>query len=485
MRKEDLEQARLNALFNHLEQLLPDGAQRRAFRRFSLTPPPSCLRLNPLMPQAEYLLNALLKRGERTPWCEHAFGLPNSQFPPGNTLEYALGAFYIQAKAATLAVTALAPRPGERILDMAASPGGKATQIAACMQNTGLLLVNEPQSKRLPGLVGNLERCGVANAIVTRAAGTLMARYFHNFFDRILLDAPCSGDGIIRKDRGMLRYWSVADAQRQAQLQIGLLRAAFHMLRPGGTLVYSTCSLSLQENEDVLLGLEKKFPGQTEVLKVEGVELAPLPMEIARRYPPTFAGCSRVWPHLHDTEGAFVARIRKLGETTWPKCAAANSSWTPTREPDPEAVQAQQHLQSQWLFGVPRPPGQILTMDRRHLCLQPHATPGFKRHLPFYIRSGMRVARRHKDHYFLTQQAITMWGSEMKGPSLELTWSQVQALFRGESLTLEPGSPFKGEVLCRHGGWTLCLGLVQKVGPTLQAMLPRQLLRLNLGKLAI
>ena len=97
----------------------------------------------------------------------------------------------------------------------------------------------------------------------------------------------------------------------------------------------------------------------------------------------------------------------------------------------------------------------------------------------------MRVARRHKDHYFLTQQAITMWGSEMKGPSLELTWSQVQALFRGESLTLEPGSPFKGEVLCRHGGWTLCLGLVQKVGPTLQAMLPRQLLRLNLGKLAI
>ena len=313
MRKEDLEQARLNALFNHLEQLLPDGAQRRAFRRFSLTPPPSCLRLNPLMPQAEYLLNALLKRGERTPWCEHAFGLPNSQFPPGNTLEYALGAFYIQAKAATLAVTALAPRPGERILDMAASPGGKATQIAACMQNTGLLLVNEPQSKRLPGLVGNLERCGVANAIVTRAAGTLMARYFHNFFDRILLDAPCSGDGIIRKDRGMLRYWSVADAQRQAQLQIGLLRAAFHMLRPGGTLVYSTCSLSLQENEDVLLGLEKKFPGQTEVLKVEGVELAPLPMEIARRYPPTFAGCSRVWPHLHDTEGAFVARIPETG----------------------------------------------------------------------------------------------------------------------------------------------------------------------------
>ena len=483
MRKEDWEKTRLQALFHHLEQLLPDSAQRRAFRRSSLTPLPSSLRLNPLMPQTRYLLPAFLERGEQAPWCEHTFGWTNSIVAPGHTLEYAMGAIYVQARAATLAVAALAPHPGERILDLAASPGGKATQIAAGMENSGLLVANEPQSKRLPGLVGNLERCGVANTIVTQTPGTLMARYFHNFFDRILLDAPCSGDGIVRKDRGMLRYWSVADAQRQAQQQTGLLRAAFHMLRPGGTLVYSTCSLSLQENEDVILGLVKKYPEQTEVLRVEGIDLVPLPLEIARRYPPTFAGCARVWPHLHDTEGAFVARIRKLGETAWPKCAADNSSWTPTREPDPEADQAQQHLQSHWLFELPCPPGQILVMDRRHLCLQPRATPAFKRHFPFYVRGGMRVARRHKDHYYLTQQAVTMWGGKMQGPSLELTWPQVRTLFQGESLELEKCPPFRGEVLCRHGCWTLCRGLVRKDGRTLQAMLPRQLFRQNLGKM--
>ena len=483
MRKEDWEQTRLQDLLYHLEQLLPDSSQRQAFRHISQTPPPSSLRLNPLMPPAVNLLPGLLESGQQTPWCEHAFDLPASLVSPGHTLEYALGAFYIQAKAATLAVTALDPRPGERVLDLAASPGGKATQIAAGLENSGLLVANEPQGKRIPGLVGNLERCGVANAIVTQAPGTLLARYFHNFFDRVLLDAPCSGDGILRKDRGMLRYWSVADSRRQAQQQTGLLRAAFHMLRPGGTLVYSTCSLSLQENEDVLLGLIKKYPGQAEVLKVEGLDLVPLPAEIARRYPATFAGCARVWPHLHDTEGAFVARIRKLGETAWTRCAADNSSWIPGAESDPEADRARHHLRTHWIFELPCPPGLFLAMDGRHLCLQPRATAAFKRHFPFYVRGGMRIARRHKDYYYLTQQAVTMWGGEMQGPSLELTWPQVQTLFRGEPVELEQGSPFKGEVLCRHGCWTLCRGLVQNGGPALQAMLPRHLLHPHLARL--
>lgn len=484
MRKEDREQTRLQDLLHHLEQLLPDSAQRQAFRRCSLTPPPSSLRLNPLMPPAANLLPGLLEGGRQAPWCKHAFDLPGPLVSPGHTLEYALGAFYIQAKAATLAVTALDPRPGERILDLAASPGGKATQIAAGMENSGLLIANEPQGKRIPGLVGNLERCGVANAIVTKAPGTLLARYFHNFFDRILLDAPCSGDGIVRKDLGMLRYWSVADSRRQAQQQTGLLRAAFHMLRPGGTMVYSTCSLSLQENEDVLLGLIKKFPDITEVLKVEGIDLVPLPSEFAMRYPATLAGCARVWPHLHDTEGAFVARIRKLGETAWTRCDADNGSWIPASESDPEADRARRHLRAHWIFEPPCPPGQHLAMDGRHLCLQPRETAAFKRHFPFYVRGGMRIARSHKDHYYLSQQAVTMWGGEMQGPSLELTWPQVQTLFRGESLELEQGSPFKGEVLCRHGCWTLCRGLVQIGGPTLlKAMLPRQLLRPQLAKL--
>ena len=197
----------------------------------------------------------LHQRGQSVPWCSEGFALPESDTSLGQTIEHAMGAYYVQAKAPMLAVEVLAPQPGERVLDLCAAPGGKATQIAARMQNSGLLLANEPQRKRMPALVGNLERCGVANHVLTQAIGTMLTRYFPNFFDRILVDAPCSGDGIVRKDQNMLTYWSPQDAQHLAQQQKGLLRAAYQMLRPGGTLVYSTCSLSLEENEEVLLGL--------------------------------------------------------------------------------------------------------------------------------------------------------------------------------------------------------------------------------------
>ena len=274
--------AKLRALLGHIGHLLPDEQERQAFYRSAHTPPPASLRLNTLQSQSQVLLPHLRQSGEGVPWCEEAFVLPASKKGLGQMLEHAMGAYYIQAKAPMLAVSVLAPQPGERVLDLCAAPGGKTTQIAAQMQNSGLLLANEIQSKRMPALVGNLERCGVANYILSQAPGAMLARYFHNFFDRILVDAPCSGDGIVRKDQNMLKYWSPQDAQRLAQQQIGLLRAAYHMLRPGGTLVYSTCSLSLEENEEVLLGLLRRYGQEVEIRPIDSVESLPLPAPLCR-----------------------------------------------------------------------------------------------------------------------------------------------------------------------------------------------------------
>ena len=471
---------RLEALLAHLEQLLTDPTQRPRFRQSMLAPMPACLRLNPLMHQVPDLHRALTARGAQVPWCPHAFAMPNSEKHLGLSLEYTLGAFYIQAKATTLAAIALKPQPGEVVLDMAAAPGGKATQIAAAMHNTGLLVANEPQRKRLPALVGNLERCGVSNAIVTQASGTLLARYFHNYFDRVLLDAPCSGDGVLRKDQALLRYWSPEDACRQAQQQTGLLRAAFHVLKPGGTLVYSTCSLSLEENEEVLRALLGRYPDQVDILPVEEIEPAPLPAALASRYPPQFAHCRRVWPHLHDTEGAFAAKIRKRGETTWSKIASDAGSWQ--EPPVTEPTHERQYLENHWQFTLPLAEDQILARTGRHLYLQSHKTPAFQTHLPFYVRSGMRVARNHKTHYYLSQQAATMWGHTMQKPHLEVTWSQVQELFQGQPLHLAEPLPFKGELLCRFGSWTICRGQVQADGREVAGMLPRELQRQELHK---
>ncbi|MBT4496075.1 MAG: NOL1/NOP2/sun family putative RNA methylase [Gemmatimonadetes bacterium] len=484
-RKEQIPKAeKLEALLAHLGNLLPDDAQRCAFRACSTTPPPASLRLNKLIPQSRSLLPALAKMGEPAPWCPESFALQEPESRLAHCIEYALGTFYIQAKAPTLAVEVLDPQPGERVLDMCAAPGGKATQIAAHMKNSGLLVVNEPHRKRLPALIGHLERCGVTNAVVGKGQGTMLARYFHNYFDRILLDAPCSGDGIVRKDQSMLRYWSVKDATHQAEFQIGLIRAAFHMLRPGGILVYSTCSLSLEENEEVLLGLLHKREDQVDIQPIEIFESLPLPEDIATRFPPSFTGCARIWPHLHDTEGAFVARIGKREETEWRFKEGDAETWTEEEETTPETIAVVAALEKQWRFDLPCPPDHLLATDHRHLWLRHRVTAAFKEHFPFYIRGGMRVGRRHRAHYYLSQQAVSMWGALMETPRLELTWEQLQQFFQGEPVELPEPTPLRGEVLCDFDSRTICRGILESQGRILRGMVPREHYRADLERLS-
>ena len=155
--------AKLQLLLEHIGRLLPNENERRAFCDCSQTPPPASLRINPLQAQSHRLLPHLHRLGRAVPWCGDAFVFPESEKGLGQMLEHAMGAYYIQAVAPMLAVEVLAPRPGERVLDLCAAPGGKTTQIAARMHNSGLLIANEIQHKRIPALVGNLERCGVVN----------------------------------------------------------------------------------------------------------------------------------------------------------------------------------------------------------------------------------------------------------------------------------------------------------------------------------
>ncbi len=485
---------RRQALLEHLSRLLPDPGQGAAFDEAMSAEPTPALRLNPLMSQTRLLKPALSDFAEAVPWCEHAFVLPPGRCRLGRCLEHALGALYIQAKATTLAVEALDPQPGERVLDMAAAPGGKASHIAAAMANRGLLVANEPHRRRLPPLVGNLERLGVHNAVFTQSTGTLLARHFHNFFDRVLLDAPCSGDGILCKDEALLRYWSPDDAARKGQIQIGLLRAAFHMLRPGGVLVYSTCSLSTEENEDVVAALFHRYPGQVDLLPlaVEGLEPAPLPPTVAAAYPAEFAHMARIWPHLHRTEGAFVARLRKTGDrTTWRLCegdlgrlieeesdfrAEAPTDGTPGPDAAAEVARIEviRALENRWNFRLPPSDSNEVAVEGRRVNIRPRSSSAIKSHLPGFLRAGMRLANRHKEYAYLSQQSVTLWGHAMDGPCVELTWPQVQQAFRDGQVQLPlPLSLPRGDVICRFGPWTVCRGLLD--GAVLKASLPKAL----------
>ena len=470
---------KLQALLQYIGRLLPNDQERTAFYQCSRTPPPVSLRLNPLQAQAQHVRPHLCQRGQSVPWCREGFAWPESDASLGQTLEYAMGAYYVQAKAPMLAVEVLAPQPGERVLDLCAAPGGKATQIAAHMQNSGLLLANELQRKRMPALVGNLERCGVANCVLTQAPGAMLARYFPNFFDRVLVDAPCSGDGIVRKDQNMLAYWSPQDAQHLAQQQKGLLRAAYQMLRPGGTLVYSTCSLSLEENEEVLLGLLRRYKEDVAIRPIAAFAGPPLPDALAAQFPAEFARCVRIWPHHHDTEGAFVACLSKRTPTPSPAAARAWDASTT----DPAAAESRCAIEERWSGTLPCPSDQIFTLSNRHLCRQPALGPAIQEHLPYFVRGGMKVARPHKGYHYLSQQTTALWGHLMQGPSVELNWPQLRDLFAGHPLYCDPPTSLKGEIFCRFGPWTVCRAIAKEEGRLIEGMLPRALFRPQLTSL--
>lgn len=464
---------RLEALLEHQQRLLPHASQVQRFREAMIAEQRVDVRLNRLLPVARLLADDLRSLCEPVPWCDDALRLPpRLAATVSHSLEFRLGALYMQAKATTLAVRALDPQPGELVLDLAAAPGGKATQIATAMGNTGVLVANEPRNKRVAALVGNLERCGAYNTLVTSVLGNQLARSFHNVFDRVLLDAPCSGDGILCKGRHMLGFWSPEDAVKKSSLQIGLLRAAFHMLRPGGRLVYSTCSLSTEENEDVLMGLHKRYGGLVEFHPVPHLTHGGLSRDMAALYPASFAGCVRVWPHLHATEGAFVAVIGKQDQTQWgtiDEDAGALLRHTPEPPRDPDGWS--QLLAARWDFAPDVPDGHELVGQGRHLRLRPAGAARLA-HRSWYVRSGMRVAGLHKGHFFLSQQAVSLWGTQVRRRRLNIDWPQLQALFRGEASPV--ASPrLTGEVVCFHEGLPICRGVVARDGTRLEAYLPR------------
>ena len=277
------------------------------------------------------------------------------------------------------------------------------------------------------------------------------------------------------KDQNMLAYWSPQDAQHLAQQQKGLLRAAYQMLRPGGTLVYSTCSLSLEENEEVLLGLLRRYKEDVAILPIAEFEGPPLPDALAAQFPAEFARCVRVWPHHHDTEGAFVARLSKRAPT--PSLGDA-PAWA-TSTTDPAAAESRHAIEGRWSGTLPCPSDQIFTLSNRHLCRQPALGPAHPR------ASALLRPRRHEGGpppqrvpLPKSQQTVALWGHLMQGPSIELNWSQLQDLVRRvvRSTATHPRAS-RAKFSAAFGPWTVCRAIAKEEGRLIEGMLPRALFR--------
>ncbi|MDT3426902.1 NOL1/NOP2/sun family putative RNA methylase [Paenibacillus forsythiae] len=222
------------------------------------------------------------------PWCSEGYYYEDPA-RPGRHPYHEAGLYYIQEPSAMSAAVLLDPQPGETVLDLAAAPGGKTTHIASLMEGRGLLVSNEIHPERAKILAENVERMGISHALVTSASPGDLAGRFPEAFDRIMLDAPCSGEGMFRKDQDAIGEWSPEHVDMCAARQWDIVQDAYTMLKPGGRLAYSTCTFNRKENEELIERLTAAYPD----------------MELLT--------AKRLWPHQNKGEGHFVALLAKGG----------------------------------------------------------------------------------------------------------------------------------------------------------------------------
>jgi len=285
------------------------------------------------------------------PWCAAGFTIAGEDVEPGKHPFHAAGLYYLQDPSAMAAAELLDPQPGERVLDLASAPGGKATHIAAKMQGQGLLVANEIHPKRAWELAGNLERWGATNVAITNETPERLAEHFTGFFDRVLVDAPCSGEGMMRKGEAARVEWAPELVRGCALRQTAILERAARLMRPGGRLVYSTCTFNPEENEGTIArflddhpefeliepSLRPGFsPGRPDWLGAEAVG-AGLKPSLGAGHPPGEASADfradlnhavRLWPHLAPGEGHFIAVLRRHDAEP---VAAIPRPWRPVR----------------------------------------------------------------------------------------------------------------------------------------------------------
>lgn len=232
----------------------------------------------------------------------------------GKTLEFAVGKYYIQSLSSMIPALVLQPSDNDKVLDLAAAPGSKTTQIAEMMNNRGTLYANEPNVNRLKGLVFNLDKLNFVNIGVIKFKGELLSKVFENYFDKILVDAPCSALGIVQKKGEVSNWWNTNQVDKIANLQLRMLISAIKMAKVGGEIVYSTCTLTVEENEAVIHKVLKNYP-----VELEEIELPVKSQEGFTEYnDETFdtdlTKTRRIVPWEINSEGFFVAKLKKTGE---------------------------------------------------------------------------------------------------------------------------------------------------------------------------
>ncbi len=310
------------AFLERMKLLLPDKGDYENYLKIIKTEPPKSLRCNTLKTSPEELKEKLKEKGWKIeqPWKTNPeVMILNSTIAPGEfgrSLEHQLGYYYIQELASLLPIIALKLKQGDFFLDLCAAPGSKTTQAAAEMKNTGTIIGNEVSLGRLRILATNTERCGVTNLIITKKEGVSFLKRTNLIFDKILIDAPCSGEGTLRSSPRTAIMWNPNTIKALSKLQMKMVEAAIPKLKVGGEMVYSTCTHAPEENEEVVDYVLSTFKDKIKIEKIE------LPVKTrdgiiewkGKQFNPKVKLTCRIYPHDNNTEGFFLAKFKKVKE---------------------------------------------------------------------------------------------------------------------------------------------------------------------------
>ena len=380
------------------------------------------LRFNPLkgdVPSLPFV-------GENVPWEPNGFYYdPDSR--PGLHPYHEAGVYYLQEASAMSAVALLDPQPGERVCDLCSAPGGKSTQIAGRMQGQGFLLCNEWSPKRAKILSQNIERMAVSHALVTNETADNLARHLPGFFDRVLIDAPCSGEGMFRKEEAAITDWSQETVEMCARRQAEILDAGAKLLRAGGRLVYSTCTFAPEENEQTIAAFLQRNPD----FALEDMS-APWFSQVG-------IGQFRLWPHKLLGEGHFAAVLRKQGD------APVEGDGCPGEKLPPQWQAFAKEL------NIQLPAGKAILFGT-NLFWAPEDLPnlrGLK-----VLRPGLALGEVKKDR-FEPAHALALWLKQCKNiVSFPADSNQIRAYMHGDVIA----ESTKGWCLVQADGYSIGWG---------------------------
>lgn len=384
------------------------------------------------------------------PWVKNGFYYEEEDMPSRHPFYYA-GMYYLQEPSAMTPASRLEVLPGEKVLDLCAAPGGKATELGAKLRDNGLLVANDISASRARALLKNVEVFGIPNAFLINEVPNKIAGQFEGFFDKILVDAPCSGEGMFRKDAEAAKMWTEDKPLACAKIQKEIILQAAHMLRPGGKLLYSTCTFSPEENEQIIAYLLENEPGFT-LLDIELYEGFSKGRPELADGNPDLEKCVRIWPHKMSGEGHFVALLQK----------AEDPAYIPpsVNAPSCKIAKAERKVLEDFFKDVTMDIDLNYVEVRKGQVYYVSELLGERRGITF-LRNGLYLGELKKDRFEPSQAFAMALKKSEYASAIDFDWAdeRVTRYLKGETVTVEDDeatNPKGWQLVCVNGyplGW--------------------------------